>query len=370
MSGGSYVNVHKLNSDFIVIGAGIIGLTTAHELRSRGASVVILEQGEVGREASWAGGGILATLPPWEYGQTLNQLAAFSARMYPRLVSELIRETGIDPEYETSGALVLPPYDEDKATKWCRENDVLIEGRSARDCAAALTSEEDVLLLPAVAQIRPPRLLKAWRRRLSDQGVRILEQSKAHKLNVQRERVTSVATGQGTLASGCVVVCAGAWSQRVLGEFALSFETTPVKGQMLLFKSNPGLLKPIVLQDEFYLVPRRDGHILAGSTLENSGFDKSTSETVRQTMLDWTHSLLPELGRENLVQQWAGLRPSSKMPVIDRHPEIENLYLNSGHFRYGVTMAPASAKLLADLVFDEPQAFEANEFKWPAQRWS
>lgn len=367
MSGGFYGNMRKLNSDFIVIGAGIIGLTTAHELRRRGASVTVLEKGEVGREASWAGGGILATLPPWEYSRSLTELANASARMYPPLVEELIFETGIDPEYERSGALVLPSYDEKKAFEWCRENDVLIERFPARDCVPALSTQEDALFFSAVAQIRPPRLLKALQRRLSNQGVKFLEQSEVRKLNLCGHRVTRITTDEGEFRAAGIVVCAGAWSRQVLGEFALDFETKPVKGQMLLFKSKPGLLKPIVLQDEFYLVPRRDGHILAGSTIEDAGFDKTVSSEARQTLLDWAHGLLRELNEGNLVQHWAGLRPSSKTPAIDRHPHIENLYLNSGHFRYGVTMAPGSAKLLAGLIFDEPRLFDADEFKWPTQ---
>jgi glycine oxidase len=366
MSGAFYGNVHKLNSDFIVIGAGIIGLTTAHEVASRGASVTLLERGEVGREASWAGGGILATLPPWEPSPPLSNFADASARMYPALVEELISETGIDPEHEQSGALALPPYDEQKALDWCRDNRVLIKRVSARDHAPALNTQADALFLPAVAQIRTPRLLKALQRRLRDQGVRILEHSEVRELNVRGKRVVSVSTGVGEFAAGNAIVCAGAWSQKLLGAFASNFATAPVKGQMLLFKSEIGLLKPIVLQDEFYLIPRRDGHILAGSTLEDAGFDKSVSGEVKHTLLEWAHALLPELYERNLAGQWAGLRPASKNPTIDRHPDFENLYLNSGHFRYGVTLAPGSARMLASLIFDEPQPFARESFRWPA----
>lgn len=359
MSGAFYLISHKLNSDYIVIGAGIIGLTTAHELVKRGGKVTVVERNKAGREASWAGGGILATLPPWESANSLTALADASARMYPALVSELISETGIDPEYERSGALVLPPYDEEEALRWRRE--APIEQVSVRDLVPGSRANADALFLPDVAQIRTPRLLQALRKRLTDLGVRIVEHSEVRGFEVERERVIAVATDRARLAADIVIVCAGAWSQHVLGDLALSFATAPVKGQMLSFKSEPGLLKPIVLNGELYLVPRRDGHILAGSTTEAAGFDKSTSAEAKQMLLGWAHGFLPELGERNLVAHWAGLRPGSKMPTIDRHPRIQNLYVNSGHFRYGVTMAPGSASLLAKLIFEGA----GTDFCWP-----
>ncbi|HQT26544.1 MAG TPA: FAD-dependent oxidoreductase, partial [Burkholderiales bacterium] len=128
----------------------------------------------------------------------------------------------------------------------------------------------------------------------------------------------------------------------------------PVKGQMLLFES-PGLLDTILFRDGIYLIPRKDGHILAGSTLENAGFDKTV--TAERFLHEKASEMLPALRSFSPVKKWAGLRPGSpgNIPFICRHPKFDNLYINSGHFRYGVTMSPASAKLLASLIFEEIQ---------------
>jgi glycine oxidase len=136
-----------------------------------------------------------------------------------------------------------------------------------------------------------------------------------------------------------------------------------------LFKAQPGLLEPMVLDegDNFYLIPRRDGHILAGSTLEEAGFDKSTTSEARETLLARAHALIPVLAEERLVAHWAGLRPASphNIPVISVHPVISNLYLNSGHFRYGVTMAPGSAELVANMILNKPQSLDVMPYRWP-----
>jgi glycine oxidase len=349
-----------LISDFVVVGAGIIGLTSARELAGRGARVTVVEKSEAGREASWAGAGILATLPPWEYPAKLNQLAVESAEMYPSLVKELERETGIDAEYLRSGALVLPPYDEERATSW----------RSVNPGAAVevprgefnLPHADEALLLPSVAQVRTPRLLRALASSVRQRDVQILEHSEAVTLEVSRNRVEAVVTSKERIKAGAVIVCAGAWSQQVLGNLALGFETEPVKGEMLLFNCEPGLLQPIVLQGELYLVPRRDGHVLAGSSTERCGFDKTASAAFRQHVLNWANRVLPQLNAHTLVAQWTGLRPAAETPTIARHPRIENLYVNSGHFRYGVTMAPGSARRLADIACTG----QSSGFPWPS----
>ncbi|MDE2365809.1 MAG: FAD-dependent oxidoreductase, partial [Betaproteobacteria bacterium] len=143
----------------------------------------------------------------------------------------------------------------------------------------------------------------------------------------------------------------------------------PVRGQILLFKVQPGLLKTIVLHehDYFYLIPRRDGHILAGSTLEETGFDKSATAEARRMLLARAHALVPALTEETVAGHWAGLRPGSpdNIPIIDRHPSIANLYLNSGHYRYGVTMAPGSARLLSNIILDKPQPLDITPYRWP-----
>ncbi len=282
-------------------------------------------------------------------------MAGDSAAMYPALIEELRCETGIDAEYETCGALVLPPYDQ-ASTR------VSTNGNGTTK-TAMVGSSKDGVFLPSVAHVRSPRLLRALAKDLERRGVTILERVEVLAFYLSNSRVSSISTSVGAIEADSVIVCAGAWSRNLLGELACGFETEPVKGQMLLFRCLPGTVPSMLLQGELYLVPRRDGHILAGSSIENTGFDKSTTTHFRTEVLRWAKGLFPALNENSLVSQWAGLRPGSAMPTIARHPEVRNLYMNCGHFRHGLTMAPGSARLLADIIFHDA----SSDFPWPSR---
>ncbi|MBU1775436.1 MAG: FAD-dependent oxidoreductase, partial [Gammaproteobacteria bacterium] len=152
----------------------------------------------------------------------------------------------------------------------------------------------------------------------------------------------------------------------LLGEHALHADIKPIRGQMLLFKFDTPPLPHIVLQGETYLIPRRDGHLLLGSTREDVGFDKSTTPEAGEMLLQRGIALLPALRGMPVVRHWAGLRPGSpgNIPTIGRHPLLPNLYINSGHFRYGVTMAPASVEILLNTIDGTPQPFDVSPYLW------
>ena len=363
-----------MTTDVVIIGGGVIGLATAHELLRRGATVTELERASCGREASWAGGGILSPLMPWDYTDPVTQLTQASVKLFPELIESLELKTGIDPEYRTSGLLVLPGTSNvdsaasgGDAETWCARNAFPLSRTRAREIAPELACEELALWLPLVAQVRNPRLLQALAKAVEWSGGIIVEQAEVTSWKIERGRVAEAITSQGEYTAANFIVAAGAWSGQLLGEHARKLDIRPVRGQMLLFKAGPGLLRTIILQDGFYLIPRQDGHILAGSTLEEAGFDKSTTATAREVLLKKARALLPALTEATLVNHWAGLRPASpaNIPVISRHPAIANLYLNSGHHRYGVTMAPGSARLMANMLLDAPQPFDVAPYSWP-----
>ena len=359
-----------MTTDVVIIGGGIIGLATAHELLRRGAAVTVLERASCGREASWAGGGILSPLMPWDYTDAVTQLTQASVKLFPEFIESLKLKTSIDPEYQTSGLLALSGNSSERdaiAEAWCTRNAFPMKKIPAREIAPELACDELAMWLPSVAQVRNPRLLQALAKAVALSGGVIVEQAEVASWQVVQGRVEGVATRQGEYAASNFIVAAGAWSHSLLGEHALKLNIHPVRGQMLLFKAEPGLLRTIILQDGFYLIPRQDGHILAGSTLEEVGFDKSTTATAREALLTKARTLLPALCEATLVNHWAGLRPASpaNIPVISRHPAIANLYLNSGHHRYGVTMAPGSAQLLANMLLDAPQPFDTTPYLWP-----
>lgn len=337
-----------------MIGGGALGLATAGALLGQGASVTLLERGPVGRESSWAGGGILSPLCPWDYPDELNRLALRGMAMFGDMAETLQWSTGIDPQYRRCGMLVLPPFDVPTALQWCAAHGMKAEER------------EGGVLLPEVAQARNPRLLQALRARVEKLGGRIVEECEVKEIVVQAGRVEHLSTAQGDFNAGSYVVTAGAWSRKLLGEHALHADIKPIRGQMLLFKFDTPPLPHIVLQKNLYLIPRQDGHLLVGSTLEDVGFDKSTTEEARDMLRARAETLLPALRGMPLIQHWAGLRPASpdSIPTIGCHPELENLYINSGHFRYGVTMSPASVEVLLNTINGTPQPFDVSPYLW------
>jgi glycine oxidase len=353
-----------LNSDFLIIGGGIAGLSTAQRLLQQGAVVTVLERGKVGQEASWAGGGILSPLCPWNYPDEVTRLTTRGAELFSSWAIELQTATGIDPEYETSGMLVLPPFDKQAANRWCAAHSAY----SMFQVSAAdynLPGESEALYLSEVAQVRNPRLLRALRQHVESLGGRIIEQCAVSDIVVENGRVQTLTTSSGKFNAQDYIVTAGAWSQEVLGINALRLDIKPIRGQMLLFKFDVAPLRHIVLQNGLYLIPRRDGHLLVGSTLEDEGFDKRTTTEARDMLWQSAQKLLPSLRDMSLVQHWAGLRPASlhNIPTIGRHPQLDNLYLNSGHFRYGVTMAPASVEILINEITGAQQPFDVTPYQ-------
>jgi glycine oxidase len=219
-----------------------------------------------------------------------------------------------------------------------------------------------------VAQVRNPRLVAALRAAVVQLGGTVHEHCLATGVVTQGGRVTAVQTPAGTLQADKVVLATGAWSGLGLAGLAATPHIRPIRGQMLLFKLEPGVLDTILYRNGLYLIPRRDGHVLVGSTLEDAGFDKSTDDATRRRLHAEAAELLPALAAIQPVQHWAGLRPGSpdNIPVIDRHPDFDNVFVNAGHYRYGVTMAPASAELLVDLMEGRAPALDPAPYRWQA----
>lgn len=358
----------------IIIGGGIIGMLTARELEIAGLDVTLVEKGMTGREASWAGGGIISPLYPWRYPKPVTQLASWSQRHYQQLADELKADTGIDPELTASGLLILDQSGYEEATAWACEFSrqlLVIDEEELRQLAPGLNNpSRQALWLPDVTQVRNPRLAKALRRDIEQRGVRVLEQTAVSQLMVEESRAVGVRSKQEAFYADYIIVCAGAWSGRLLAELTEAPAIEPVRGQMLLYRAEPGLITHMVLHENRYVIPRRDGRVLVGSTLEHTGFIKETTETALHDLQQAAYRLFPALVDFPLEQHWAGLRPGSPggIPYIGEHPEIKGLYLNAGHFRNGVVLAPASCRLLADLLLDRPPILHPEPYALAAAR--
>ncbi len=345
-------------ADCVVVGGGLLGMLTARRLVQEGMAVTLLERGLLCRESSWAGGGILSPLLPWQYDDAVSRLAARSQQLYPGLVEELQEETGIDPEWTQSGMLLLDTVADTQVMDWARRYRCRVQSIDAARLQAAepalAAGQGTALLLPDVAQIRNPRLCRALAASLQTQGVDIREHTTADRLLVRDRVIEGVATPAGAVHGNCVVLAGGAWSAGLLQGLGRALPVEPVLGQMILLEARPGLLRHIVQQDGRYLIPRRDGLVLAGSTLEHTGFHKQTTPQARAELLEAAVRIVPALADYPLIRHWAGLRPGSPrgIPFIGKHSEVSGLYMNTGHFRNGVVMGPASAELLADCLLE------------------
>jgi glycine oxidase len=352
-------------SDALVIGAGVNGLFSALLLARQGLTVSLVDRGGVALESTWAGAGILSPLLPWDYGHEVNALSERARALWPGWVEQLAQVSLTDPEFRVCGMLALGVDDRADAIEWCRSHGWHAESLPVSPLEGH-GGGKDALWLPDVAQVRNPRLAKALTEACIHEGVHILTDTPVKALDIADGAVRSVMTSTGELSAKAYVITSGAWSQGLLGEWAGGTDIHPVRGQILLFKGPPGLLSHIIYEAGHYLVPRQDGLILAGSTLELADFEKTVTQTARDELMDFSLTCVPELNAAELVQHWSGIRPGSpgNIPTISAHPDIGNLYLNSGHFRYGVTMAPASAELLSDIMLGHTPCIDPEPYRW------
>ncbi|WP_299314897.1 glycine oxidase ThiO [uncultured Halomonas sp.] len=353
-------------SDVLIIGGGVIGMLTAWQLAEAGQTVTLLERGRCGREASWAGGGIVSPLYPWRYSDPVSHLARFAECEYPRLVARLLEETGIDPEYRQRGLLYLRVDDGDRAFDWAHRFGKPLEVVGADAIYAKepwlVEGIEAGLWMPTLGSIRNPRLCQALRARLSTLSRVTLEEGLAVEgVCVEQGRVAGVETSRGRFTAGQVVLCGGAWSGVLLDRLGVALPVRPVKGQMMLFRTPPmakgrQLLERVVLADGRYLIPRGDGRVLIGSTLEEADFDKTPTEEARESLRQSALAMIPALADCPIEHHWAGLRPAAPdgIPFIGEVPEIPGLFVNAGHYRNGLVLAPASSRLMVDMLLRRP----------------
>lgn len=342
--------------DIIIVGGGLIGMLTARTLQDAGLSTLLIDQNELGKESSWAGGGILSPLYPWRYPKAVSLLARYGHDHYSALCDALRDETQVDPQWQRSGLLIPDTHEYETARQWTEaygyELQLLDNAKAVQDCEPQLaTGFESGLFMPEIAQMRNPRLVRALSASLRQRPLLIAEHNPVTALIIEQGKVQGVKLGDQAFYAEKVIVTAGAWTS--LFPQLTQLTVKPVMGQMILFRGEPNVLNRIILHDGHYLIPRKDGRILCGSTLEMNGFTKQVTEDAFHDLRQTALSLMPALDGVPIRNHWAGLRPGSPdgVPYIGEHPEISGLYVNAGHYRYGVTMGLGSVQLLVDQLF-------------------
>lgn len=350
--------------DVIVIGGGVIGLSIAYELREAGLSVRLLEQGQIGQEASWAGAGIL---PPGnlEWARSAEaRLRAASAQLWPSWVAKLESLTGINTGYVRCGgveARLNAPLTAltDEVESWKAEH-VPVEIITPQDLHQrfpALSSEiTAAYYLPDLAQVRNPWLLKALQAACVQRGVELYAGCPVTTLERNGERVHTVRTPEGDFSAGHFVIAAGAWSRELIRQAGWQLDVQPVRGQIVLLEHLPLPFSAVIQSGSCYLVPRRDGRILIGSTEEQAGYDKRTTSAAVSELLRFAIDFVPVLREARFERAWAGLRPFVKdgRPFIGCLPTLNNVCIATGHYRAGLQLSPITAVLIRELITGQP----------------
>ncbi len=342
-------------ADCIIVGGGVIGLLTARQLFLEGVDVLLLEKGPLGGESSWAGGGIISPLYPWRYGDAVNILAERSKKVYPELARTLFAETGNDCELITSGLFTVTDKQSkilDWAKTWSVDACFINDSGAIREIESTVGEVvSEGMWMPDVMQIRNPKFVKALKASFDYHAIPYIEHCEVEEILIVDNKVSGVKTKQQTLLADKVIIASGAWSAQ-FNVTQSSVDVVPVKGQMIMYKGEPDQVKRIILSEGHYIIPRKDGRILAGSTLEKIGFDKTISSSALDELHRAAVELVPLLDKLTVERQWAGLRPGTEqgIPYICQHEDIEGVYIHAGHFRNGIVLGVASAELMVDII--------------------
>jgi len=369
-------------TDCCIIGGGIVGLSIARELAGRGRTVRVLVREPWRDTASWAAAGIFPPSPDRADNTPSEQLTAVSDRLHRDWARALLEETGIDTGLRACGGLHVYRDDAGRArlqadaAAW-RARGVAcdwLDAAAVTDCEPALADgvrRAAVLggyMLPDETQLRPPRHLEALERSCEQRGVIITHGATVRDILVAAGRVeglvADVAGSSETVRAGAYVLAAGAWSGTLAKALGVSIETRPIRGQILQLRMAAPHLVRVVNRGLDYLVPREDGTLLAGSTLEDVGFDTSTDEATIARLVAFARDLLSDLSGAAPERSWAGLRPGTVdgLPTIGRTPACGNAFVAAGHFRAGLHQSTGTAVLIADLVEGRRPTIDVDAF--------
>lgn len=358
--------------DVIIVGAGVIGLSSAVMLRQAGVErILIIDKGAPGREASWAGGGILSPIHPHKYPKPLAALCARSATLYPDFIASLEELAGFSTEFRSTGILRLGMDSSDLTeirdfhSKHGTEFQVL-DNNGARAIEPALSTEFSTVLYEAkINQVRNPRLLKALIAACARLGVDIRSDDPVERLLTTGSTISGVQTTRGAFHSKETVLAAGAWSGRLMERsLQRTLKVVPIHGEMLRIETFPPLIKTILIHDGHYLIPRADGQVIIGSTLHDWGFDKKVCLDSIQTLLAAALQIAPSLAHCEWKQAWAGLRPASpdRLPYLGRPEGLEGLTIATGHYRNGLLLGPASAEAVTSTILGKESTLDLSPY--------
>ena len=350
-----------MKADVLIIGAGVIGLSIARELHKQGVGrITLIEKGVVGQESSWAAAGMLGPQAEANTGGPFFDMTLASRDLYPAFAAELLDETGVDIELDRAGTLYLAFNEDDshelsERYEWQRAAGLPVEYLSAAEARKAepfvSTDVREALFFRNDWQVENRKLLDALRRYAEINGIDIRENTTVERLIVDGHKIIGAETDDGKFLANKTVIATGAWTSLIklgLAESPLTVE--PVRGQIVAFRTAQRLFNHVIYSRRGYIVPRADGRILAGSTSENAGFDKSVTRAAATHLREIAVEIAPSISGLPVADQWAGLRPfaADGLPILGEIVGLEGLFIATAHYRNGILLAPLTAQIAAD----------------------
>lgn len=372
-----------MSERIVILGGGVIGLSIGYELSTRGHQVTLVDARDFAGQASWAGAGMIPPSNRETAVHPYEHLEALSNQIHREWAPRLLRETEIDNGYQTCGSLYLARSSGEVASlvgaihEW---NDRRIDNHQLdqqklqqrfpmlanvfRDTTVSMA-----VFVPQAAQLHNPRHAQALLAACEINGVRLLPNCQNIQVDVGKQQIQSVLTDQGTLTGSQFVFAAGPWTEGLLSQFDVALPMQPVRGQLALYRLEKTVSArwadaPLINEGSRYLVPRADGHVLAGTTIEEVGFDCRTTEHEVANLRAWVESIADELGAENYIKAWAGLRPGTYdgFPYLGRLADFNNAIVATGHFKAGLQTSAGTAKVIADLVEQKVPEIDLTPF--------
>jgi glycine oxidase len=353
--------------DILIIGGGVIGLSCAYYLAREGVRVTVVDRGDFGREASWAGAGILPPGNPARATDVVGRFLALGSSLHETLALDLRDRTGIENGYIRSGGVEVL-RDEGYGFPEVRREGItcrLFDAEALHDIEPALApTVRTGCYLPDMAQVRNPWHLKALIAACAGLGVRLCPSCPVDNWIMRGDKVDGVGTGEGDRHADEYLLASGAWTDGMLEPLGIRLDVRPVRGQIALLNTGAPLLRRIVLEGKRYIVPRQDGRVLVGSTEEDAGFDHRTTAKAIAELLQFAVRLVPALAGATVERTWAGLRPGSpdELPFLGRVPGWENVSVAAGHFRAGIQLSPITGMLMKELLLGQTLTVPLDRF--------
>lgn len=361
--------------DCLIVGGGVVGLSLAYDLAQHGVSVRLVDRDQPGSAASWAGAGILPPANFREGAAAANPLAALSHRLHPIWAAELRERTGIDTGFRRCGGLYFArdaaaaDRMSDEVAAW-RSRGAEVEPLDA-DAVKTLTPAvcaDGVLAayrLPEEGQLRNPRHLAALISACENLGVEISAGVEIRNFEIRGDRILAASTGAETLRAGSFCITSGCWSGSLAAALGLNLQIQPVRGQIVLLRRRSPPIDCVVNEQLRYIVPRDDGRVLVGATVEHAGFDCRTTATGVAGLLQFGMSLVPALSEAVVEKTWAGLRPGTPdgAPYLDRIEGLANGFVAAGHYRSGLVLSPGTAVVMSQLMRGETPEIALKPFR-------